>query len=150
MEWETYRLEQEEDSFSFMFYSEGPKGRVKKSIVFQPNQRLGQNVFNLAFGDFDEVTKRMEDAVVTNNGDHLKILHTVAWSVIEFLGANPNAFILIMGSTSSRTRLYQMRIAGLLSYVTQQFEILGELEEKWVPFESDVNYKRFLVYRKIK
>jgi len=148
MEWDIYKLGKIDD-FAYEFYSEGAKGKIRKLVRFQYSIDLGKNVFNLAFGDFDEATGRMNDKVVSNNGDQLKILHTVASVIIEFLGSRPYAFILIKGNTSSRTRLYQMSIAGFLTQVSQQFEILGELEKAWQPFQNGANYKRFLVYKKM-
>jgi hypothetical protein len=148
MEWDIYKLEKED--LVYKFCSEGPRGKIIKIIQFQHEGSLGINVFNLAFGNFIEATGGMDDKEVSNNGDQLKILHTVAEAVIDFLGSRPKAIVVIQGSTSSRIRLYQIRIASFLSEVSQQFEILGELEKEWVPFQRGINYKRFLVYKKIK
>ena len=146
MEWDAYKLDKED--LVYKFYSEGHRGKIAKVIRFQEFRNLGRNVFNLAFGDFDEVTNKMDDAAISNNGDQLKILHTVAKSIIDFLRSRPNAFILIRGSSSSRTRLYQMKIAGFWAEVSEQFEILGEYGTEWLPFQKGVNFKRFLVYKK--
>ena len=146
MEWEIYKLEKED--LVYRFCSDGPRGKIAKVIRFQEFRSLGRNVFNLAFGDLDEVTNKMDDAAISNNGDQLKILHTVAQAIIDFFRSRPNAFILIKGSSSSRTRLYQMKIAGFWAEVNEQFEILGEFENEWLPFQKGVNFKRFLVYKK--
>lgn len=149
MEWDIYKLDSGDDSFTYEFDSEGPRGRIRKIIKFQYLNYPGGNVYNLGFGNLDEETGDMDDSVVSDNGDQLKILHTVAEAVIDFFGARPKAIILIKGSTSSRTRLYQMKIAGFLSEVSQHFEILGDTGREWVLFQRGVNYKRFLVYKKI-
>ena len=86
--------------------------------------------------------------ITSNNGDQLKVMHTVAEAIINFIRSRPGAIILIKGSTSSRTRLYQMKIAGFWAEVSEQFEILGEFEKEWLRFRKGVNYKRFLVYKK--
>ena len=145
MEWDVYKLDKED--LVYKFCSEGPRGKIAKVIKFQKSN-LGKNVFNLAFGDLDEVTDRINDTVVSNNGDQLKIMHTVAESIIDFFSSRPGAFVLIKGSSSSRTRLYQMKIAGFWAEVNKQFEILGEFGNEWLPFRKGVNYKRFLVYKK--
>jgi len=150
MEWEIYDLDKNEDGFTYEFFSDGPKGRIKKIIQFQHLNDLGKNVFNLSFGDFDEVINRINDRIVSNNGDQLKILHTVAETVIDFFRLYPEAIILIEGCSSSRTRLYQMKIAAFWSAISQQFEIWGESESKWLPFQKGENYKRLLIYKKIK
>jgi hypothetical protein len=85
MEWDIYKLEKED--LLYKFCSEGPRGKIIKIIQFQHEGSLGTNVFNLAFGDFIEATGGREDKVVSNNGDQLKILHTVADAVIDFLGS---------------------------------------------------------------
>lgn len=36
------------------------------------------NVYNLGFGDYDEASVSINDLSVTNNGDSLKVLSTVA------------------------------------------------------------------------
>jgi hypothetical protein len=41
-----------------------------------------------------------------------------------------------------------MKIAGFWAEVNEQFEILGEFENEWLPFQKGVNFKRFLVYKK--
>ena len=66
-------------------FFKGPRGRIKKIVQFQHADHLGINVFNLAFGDPNEVTGSIDDGTVSNNGDQLKILHTVAEAVIQFL-----------------------------------------------------------------
>jgi hypothetical protein len=148
MEWETYDLEKMENGLRYEFYSEGPKGRIRKVIYFQQITELGTGVFNLAFGDYNNVIKRIDDMIVSNNSDQLKVMHTVAVAIIDFCCSRPNAYILIKGISSSRTRLYQMKIAGFWSEVGRQFEILGEFEKQWQPFQKGTNYKRFLVYKK--
>ncbi len=83
MEWEIYELEKDEKGY--WFYSEGPRGRVRKVIEFQWVRCLGSSTFNLAFGDFKDGADRMDDRSISNNHDRLKVLHTVATAVIYFL-----------------------------------------------------------------
>ena len=118
MEWDIYDLESK-GGFEYAFYSEGPKGRVKKIIEFQHLSDLGKNVFNLAFGDLNIASGGIDHLITSNNGDQLKVMHTVAEAIINFIKLRPDAFILIQGSTSSRTRLYQMMIAGFWAAVSK-------------------------------
>jgi uncharacterized protein DUF6934 len=67
---------------------------------------------------------------------------------VDFLESRPNAIILIVGSTASRTRLYQMAISSHWQK-TGQYEIYGEQGKDWEPFQKGVNYQRFLVFKKI-
>jgi len=150
MEWERYNIEKGKEEFEYWFYSEGPRGNIKKAVQFQYIPEFGRNFFNLAFGDFDESTGRINDRVVSNNGDHLKVLYTVAEITLDFINFWPGAIIQIRGSTSSRTRLYQMGISSFWLEISKEFEILGELDGDWVPFKKGESYKRFLVFKKIK
>jgi hypothetical protein len=84
MEMERYNVERDEEDFVYLFYSEGPKGRIRKMVRFQRIPDFGRNVFNLAFGDWDE-----------------------------------------------------------------EFEIYGKNDRDWVPFKKGVNYKAFLIFKKI-
>ena len=60
----------------FEFVSQGPKGRIKKRVQYQATKQ--KNLFNLAFGDINPETNEIDDKVVTNNKDSLKVLSTVA------------------------------------------------------------------------
>jgi hypothetical protein len=111
MEWERYDIAEGENGQSFYFYSDGPKGRIKKAVKFQHRPKIGPNANNLVFGDYDETTGRTDDSSVSNNGDSRAVLRTVADIVEEFVNSHPKAIILIKGLTPSRSRLYQMGIA---------------------------------------
>ncbi len=71
-----------------------------------------ENIYNLAFGDFDEETNSINDISITNNGDSTKVLATVASTVYAFIEKHPNAWIFATGSTIVRTRLYRMGITN--------------------------------------
>jgi hypothetical protein len=148
MELEKYDLVRNDVSFNYEFYSEGPRGRVKKIVRFQKLSDEGKNVFNLAFGDLDESTGLIDDLAITNNNDRLKILKTVALAVADFIEFRPNAFVVAKGSTLSRTRLYQMGMSSFWSEISQQYNIYGKLGKEWLPFQKGVNYERFLIFKK--
>ena len=69
MEWESYELKRSEGRLQYKFYSEGPQGRIVKAVRFQHRPELGREVYNLAFGDYDERTDRLDDRIVSDNGD---------------------------------------------------------------------------------
>jgi len=149
MDREIYDIEKGKEGFEYWFYSEGPKGKILKSVQFQHMPEYGRNFFNLAFGDFDKSTDRINDQVVSNNGDHVKVLYTVADIVHDFVNFWPDAIIQIEGSTPSRTRLYQMGMSSFWLEISKEFEILGEIDGDWLPFKKGVSYKRFLIFKKI-
>ena len=111
-----------EDKFAiFEFVNEGPKGSIKKMVEY--SETATENVYNLGFGDYDETTKSVNDLSVTNNGDSLKVLATVASTVYAFIEKHPNAYILATGSTNVRTRLYRMGITNNLAEITDDFVV---------------------------
>ena len=137
-----------EHQFSiFEFFSEGPKGRIAKMVEY--TETATESVYNLAFGDYDEATKTINDLSVTNNGDSLKVLATVASTVYAFLDKHPNAYIVASGSTNVRTRLYRMGITNNLIEIQEDFVVYG-LSEKgaWEEFEVGEDYEAFLITKK--
>lgn len=142
-----YQYKAEEHFEFFEFYSEGPKGIIKKVVEYQKTS--DENVYNLAFGDYDDEAKSINDLTVTNNGDSLKVLATVASTVYAFTEKHPNAWIIATGSTSVRTRLYRMGITNNLDEISEDFIIFGYTkDEQWVEFEIGEDYEAFLVTKK--
>src|ERR1700743_1243711 len=83
----------------YEFYSEGPKGKIRKAILYTfLGTRDGNDYYNLGFGDYNEKEKKVNDLSVSNNQDHDKILATVAITTLEFTGHFPNSRILAAGS----------------------------------------------------
>jgi len=56
-----------------------------------------------------------------------------------------NQLIYATGSTTARTRLYQISISKQLSEISTEFEIYGIFNLEVFPFERNVNYDAFLV-----
>jgi len=56
-----YVYKTNEGFLDYDFYSEGPKGRIKKVVRFTPRNAGGVTYFNLAFGDWNESRKRIDD-----------------------------------------------------------------------------------------
>ena len=137
-----------EDRFEFFeFYSEGPKGIIKKVVEYQKTS--DENVYNLAFSDFDEDAKGIDDLSVTNNGDSIKVLATVASTVYAFIEKHPKVWIIATGSTSARTRLYRMGITNNLNEISEDFLIFGfTKDEHWEEFVVGKDYVAFLLTKK--
>jgi len=146
VKYDKYTIEALPSFSEFEFYSEGPKGRVGKRVVFG-SHRANVEIYNLAFGDVDE-SGDLNDSVVTNNGDSQKVLATVALIVVMFSEVYPDYPVLAIGSTPARTRLYQMGIANNLCEIEEVFEVFGFTNEQWEPFKKGVRYEAFLVKRK--
>jgi hypothetical protein len=146
MKLERYELKANEKLTTFEFISEGPKGKIHKLIQFSPTNLKG--LFNLAFGDKNLKTGEIDDLAISNNGDSEKILATVVASVYAFTDINPDAWIYATGSTKSRTRLYQIGISKYFEQAKNDFEVFGQLQNEWKPFEKGVNYEAFAVKKK--
>jgi hypothetical protein len=131
----------------YMFTSNGTKGSVKKMVEYTETET--KNVFNMAFGDYDNVTKNIDDLAVTNNGDSRKVLATVAATVFVFTERYPEAWIFATGSTPVRTRLYRIGIMNHIVEISKEFAIFGYTEqEEWEKFVVNKQYDGFLLTRK--
>ncbi len=143
----TYILESNDNFLSFQFTSVGKKGDIQKNIQFQRTHTFG--LFNLAFGDLDSLNGRINDLIVSDNGDTDIALATVVNALYLFFVHYPDASVYIKGSTPSRTRLYQMRINQFIKEAQGDFLIFGQLGDGYQLFKADDQYVSFLVKRKI-
>ena len=88
---------------------------------------------------------------VTNNGNSLKVLATVASTIYAFIEKHPNSWIVATGSTDARTRLYRMGITNNLVEISNDFYIFGYTKnEVWGEFIVGYDYEAFLVTKKQK
>ena len=145
MKYPRYPIVTSQGHYMYEFHSEGPMGNIKKVVVYE---RIGKNVFNLGFGDWNEEQQKTSDSARSNNGDRDKVLVTVALTALDFTDRFPEAQIFIEGSSPSRTRLYQMGIANNLLEINQNFDVKGFYINDWEPFHSGRNYDAFLISRK--
>ncbi|TAG95650.1 MAG: hypothetical protein EAZ20_00160 [Bacteroidetes bacterium] len=130
----------------YKFTSVGPNGEIKKLVVYSP--MLEDDIYNLAFGDYNETTDLIDDKVATNNDDSQKVLATVASTLYVFTNKHPNIWIYATGSTASRTRLYRMGINKYYDIVVNDFEIMGEYKNEWENYMFGKDYQAFAVHRK--
>lgn len=135
------------DFKEYEFVSEGPKGIIRKRVIFT---KLQDNpvIYNLAFGDADPETGLMNDLVTSNNEDRDIVLATVANSILDFCDHYGNHYIFATGSSPARTRLYQMSINRLIDEIMTIFDVYGIIGDEINKFEMNVNYEAFLVKRK--
>jgi hypothetical protein len=131
----------------YSFYSEGPNGKIKKTVVYSIlwNDPI---VYNLAFGDENPETGNIDDAAKSNNQDRDKVLATVAVTIIDFLNTHGNFPVYAQGSTPARTRLYQLSISNLLDEINKDFIVRGFRNNAWELFEKNASYEAFLVEKK--
>ena len=146
MKYEKYQLESDRKLLLFEFTSVGPKGKIKKIVQYAETNL--KNYYNLGFGDKDELTGEIDDAVITNNDDSQKILATVASTVYAFTNKNPDAMIYVKGSTNVRTRLYRIRITNNLLEIKKDFTVFGLKNNQWHEFRKHTEYEAFLITRR--
>ena len=70
---------------------------------------------------------------------------TVVLILNDFLQNNPKFSVFIVGSTLSRTRLYQIAINRYYEDFKVYFEIFGFKNSDFEIFQKNVNYESFLV-----
>ena len=143
---DVYKLSTKNDFYGFEFVSQGTQGDIQKIIVF--SETPVENLYNLGFGDKDPITGKVDDLVVSNNGDTDKVLATVANAVFLFTEKNPGFIVFAEGSTPARTRLYRMGIQRYWEDITSFFEVWGFFQNDWEIFIPNRAYQSFLVRRK--
>lgn len=149
MNLERYQYFESNNYHDFEFYSEGPKGRIRKLVTFTKVADTNNSLYNLAFGDPDPITGELDDTAISNNQDRDIVLATVANTIATFCDHYGNPYVYAEGSTPSRTRLYQISIAKLWKEISIDFEVYGLKNNKWLRFEpNNINYDAFLVKRK--
>jgi hypothetical protein len=142
MNLEKYPVISTNEHQTYEFLSEGPNGSIKKVIYFQ---EIADNLFNLAFGDWNENEQSIDDKARSNNNDRDKVMATVASAVIDFISIYPDAMIFAKGSTPARTRLYQIGIFANWHEISQLLNVEGFINGVWYPIEKHRNYHAFLV-----
>ncbi len=134
------------------FISTGESGTFELHIViFQKKGSRRRNLYELGFGKWNPDTKEIDDLFETKNGDVDEILATVAVKALEFLQNHPSAAIYAVGSTETRTRLYQRQIAKNLDIIPESLRIQGVSVKNnlgWSDFEKGINYDEFLLTAK--
>lgn len=140
-----YQVTHDETHEVFTFWSIGPRGPIGKFIVYD---KIGPKSYNLGLGDWDPDKMCIDDTARSNNEDHEKVLATVALTVVDFLNHHTDSRILVRGSTTSRTRLYQMEINSNWQEISQLFELEGYLNGAWKSFKPNVNYEAFVIRKK--
>lgn len=145
MHYDRYEIIRGEAAMTYEFVSQGPNGDVPKLVAYTKTNLLG--TFNLGFGD-KICADDFDDRVVTNNGDSLKVMATVAVTLYTFTDAFPNAKVYVEGSTKSRTRLYRMAITNNLEVINTDFQVYGFKNYVWEEFAAGIDYEAFIVVRR--
>ena len=118
----TYNVEYVPDKDQYIFESIGTNGSIFKVVIFS---EIEDNVYNLGFGDYDLMTNEIDDKIVSDNGDMVKVIATIVRIALRFFAENPMTYIYIEGSTPLRTQLYNRIINRNYDYLINLYEIHG-------------------------
>ncbi len=135
---ETYDIQPSPRKLYFLFTSEGPKGLIEKVVMFEP---LEFNVFNLAFGDIQG--QSINDSVISNNQDFVKVLATVAKCTYDFVEKYPGVKIKITPVDEGRKLLYNTVFRRHHRVIGEKFEIRGFIETTKQPYSPEKNFDEF-------
>lgn len=126
----------------YLFESVGIK-KIIKAIEYTPIMTMDSRmVYNLGFGDYDEMLQNIVDDVNSNNGDMRIVFNTVLSTIPKFFAKNEDAVIIISGSDSheefinnclpsckkkciEHCKNYQRRIKTYRYYVDKNFDTLS-------------------------
>jgi len=139
---EFYHYKVSEDYLSFTFESISSGRKIIKVVEYVP---IDENVYNLAFGDIGE-DGLLNDLSKSSNQDMEKVLATVIQTVFVFFELNYDKALFFKGSTSARTRLYQVIISKEKANWKERFVIFGvKFDDEVELFEKNINYEAFVI-----
>jgi hypothetical protein len=158
MQIEKYYTETTVDSLIYTFESIG-KTTIKKVVEYTKMNPFyiglpsNVDVYNLAFGDWDDEINDFKDTITSNNGDMEKVLATVANTVLLFWESYPNASIFFQGSQIQgeeplRTYLYQRKIERYFEEIKNIAYVIGKFNNQLEIFTKGKTYSNFLIIRK--
>ena len=140
---ESYRYFDINEKMQYFFASEGIQGKIIKSIVFTYSE---ENLWNLAFGDWHNGD--IDDSIITNNHDIVKLISTIAKIVYDFSNDYPSRDIYIQPVDEKRKKLYNHIFRRNQKDINLVFDIVGiinGLDEDYLPEKF---YDKFKLKRK--
>ena len=143
---ESYQLNASDNLTKHEFVSIGRRGQFKKIILFQRIEET--DFYELLFGDFDDLTGRVDYVNTTDNGDMKEILSTISRALFQFTEKNPDAKVVFRGSTPSRTRLYRIAISKNYEFAKQHFDLFMFNKGEVFRFEPNASCEGFMIARK--
>jgi hypothetical protein len=138
----TYTVRFDTDNDYYIFESIGQNSSIFKVVIFS---KIKNNLYNLGFGDYDSQTKAIDDQIISDNGDMIKVLATVIDIALKFLSENPMIYVNIEGSSSLRTQLYQRILNRYYEDLIDSYEIYGFKDGDYQDFQKNTSYESFLI-----
>lgn len=127
----------------FYFESEGEQGIISKVIIFS---YLEDESWNLAFGDLKGGD--IDDSVISNNYDIVKLVSTIAKVVYEFSAEYPSRHIVIEPVDEKRKKLYNHIFRRNYEDILLTFHIIGTYNGNDENYSPKKFYDIFKLIRK--
>jgi hypothetical protein len=127
----------------YLFESEGEQGTIVKIVIFSPYEGI---FWNLAFGDI--IGNSIDDSVVSNNYDIVKVMSTIGKIVYDFSAQYPNRGIYIRPVDEKRKKLYNHVFRRNYDAINRVFDVTGILETIEEDYSSKKSYDVFKLKRK--
>ena len=143
MNYPYYDYEFSPDGLRFEFDSISDRKTIRKIIQYTPLP-MNPSIYNLGFGDLKE-NGTIDDLVVSNNNDMEMVLATIVQTMLTFFELMPEKTVIILGSTQSRTRLYQIVIAKFMAEAEPVLKIRGIWNGEIEAFVAHKQYDAFLI-----
>jgi hypothetical protein len=127
----------------YLFESEGEQGAIVKIVIFTHYEGV---FWNLAFGDVSG--NSIDDSVVSNNHDIVKVMSTIGKIVYDFSAQYPTRGIYIRPVDEKRKKLYNHVFRRNYDVINRIFDVVGifdAIEEDYSPKKS---YDVFKLKRK--
>ena len=136
---DNYPLRDFKEKTIFLFVSHGKKGQILKGILFQKMDEV--NNYNLAFGDV--INKKLDDEIVSNNGDAKMVISTVVEAVYIFFKTYPEAILEIDPVDKKRTRFYNYIFKSRYKEIEIGFILKGYSNNQWEQYDIQKSYQKF-------
>jgi hypothetical protein len=108
------------DNLFYGFFSEGVKGKILKVIIFTLEEN---GKWNLGFGDWEN--NDIDDKVMTNNQDVVRVIGTVAKITYEFFDNYPDAILIIEPVDEKRKKIYNIVFQRHYNTIKNDFHVVA-------------------------
>lgn len=121
----------------FFFESEGTRGKIPKVVAFRD---YGNNIWNIGFGELRQ--GKIQDLVISNNQDIVRVMNTVAHIIYIFFETHPEAILQIRPVDEKRKRLYNGIFQRRFAEIDKKFRVVGTREEMDEPYSPKQFYDK--------
>ena len=140
---ETYNYHTSSDRNVYYFESEGKQGKILKLVMFS---RISDDFYNLGFGDLKN--EQIDDSIVSNNHDIVKVMSTVAKIIYDYSNQFPLRRIRIKPVDEKRKTLYNHIFRRNYDETKVNFQIIGIINGKKTAYSPKKVYDSFELKRK--